>query len=171
MSPLLEQARLLVAERIPGTRKGSDEPAYIHSTRVSDALARFGFSEEVVIAGMLHDIVEDGATSFDDLRGFGFSERIIELVRLCTHDDMIEGGDRRWIKMMAGLIDADDTEAWAVKIADLTDNLKSSDTLPEDRRKFMRDAKAPFLLKLSWLKMGDTPIWQELKQAVSVKSS
>jgi (p)ppGpp synthase/HD superfamily hydrolase len=170
MSDLLEQARKLVAERIPGTRKGSDEPAYIHSTRVSDALARFGFSEDVVIAGMLHDIVEDGATSLDDLRGFGFSERIIELVRLCTHDDMIEGGDRRWIKMMAGLIDADDKDAWAIKIADLTDNVKSSDTLAEDRRLLMRQAKAPFLLRLSWHQMGETALWKELKQAVSAKS-
>lgn len=170
MSASLEQARLLVAERITGTRKGSDEPAYIHSTRVSDALARFGYSEEVVIAGMLHDIVEDGATSFDELRAFGFTERVIDLVRLCTHDDMIEGGDRRWIKMMAGLIDADDSEAWAVKIADLTDNLKSSHTLSADRQKFMREAKAPFLLRLSWLKLGDTPIWQELKRTVDAKS-
>jgi (p)ppGpp synthase/HD superfamily hydrolase len=154
MSVLLEQARKLVAERIPGTRKGSDEPAYIHSTRVSDALARFGFSEDVVIAGMLHDIVEDGETSLDDLRELGFSERVIELVRLCTHDDMVEGGDRRWVKMMAGLIDADDQEAWAIKIADLTDNLKSSDTLdPKIAAVFMREAKRPFLLRLATSEM------------------
>jgi (p)ppGpp synthase/HD superfamily hydrolase len=169
MSVLLEQARKLVAERIPGTRKGSDEPAYIHSTRVSDALARFGFSEEVVIAGMLHDIVEDGATSLEDLRTLGFSERVIDLVRLCTHDDMIEGGDRRWVKMMAALIDADDQEAWAIKIADLTDNLNSSDTLDPDRRRFMREAKGPFLLRLTSTMKG-SPVWEELKQTASAKS-
>ena len=115
MSSLLEKAKQLVEERIPGTRKGSDEPAYIHSTRVSASLARFGYSEEVIIAGMLHDIVEDGETSLQDLRSLGFSERIIDLVNLCTHDDMVEGGDARWIKMMAGLVDAKDKEAWAIK--------------------------------------------------------
>lgn len=171
MSDLLEKARELVAERIPGTRKGSDEPAYIHSTRVSDSLARFGYSEDVVIAGMLHDIVEDGGTSLDDLRELGFSSRTIGLVDLCTHDEEVEGGDRRWIKMMAGLIDADDKEAWAIKVADLTDNLKSSATLPADRQKFMREAKGPFLLRLSWHQVGDTPIWEALKQAVVSKSS
>ncbi|MCE9586238.1 HD domain-containing protein [Candidatus Uhrbacteria bacterium] len=166
MEDLLIRAKALVKERIPGTRKGSDEPAYIHSTRVSDALARFGFSEEVVIAGMLHDIVEDGDTSLDDLRGMGFSERIVNLVDLCTHDDMIEGGDARWVNMMAGLIDAKDKEAWSIKLADLTDNVKSSDTMPEDRRKFMLEAKAPFLLRLSWNEAGDTPVWNELERVL-----
>jgi (p)ppGpp synthase/HD superfamily hydrolase len=170
MSALIDKAKQLVEERIPGTRKGSDEPAYIHSIRVSDSLARFGYAEEVVLGGLLHDIVEDGDTSLDDLRKFGFSERVVRLVELCTHDEMIEGGDRRWVKMMANLIDADDEEAWAIKIADLTDNLKSSDTLDEDRRKFMREAKGPFLLRLSWNKMKDAPIWKELKKTVDAKS-
>lgn len=170
MSVLLEQARKLVAERIPGTRKGSQEPAYIHSTRVSDALARFGFSEDVVIAGMLHDIVEDGETSLDDLRELGFSKRTVELVRLCTHDDMVEGGDRRWVKMMAGLIDADDQEAWAIKFADLTDNLKSSHTLDQDRRRFMREVKGPLLLRLATPEMRTSPVWEELKKTVDAAS-
>lgn len=168
---LLDKAKTLVTERIPGTRKGSDEPAYIHSIRVSQALADFGYSEDVVIAGLLHDIVEDGATSLDELRQAGFNERVIELVRLCTHDDMIEGGDRRWIKMMAGLIDADDAEAWAIKIADITDNLKSSNTLPQDRRLFMYQAKAPFLLRLSWFKLADSSAWQALKKTVEQMAS
>jgi len=166
MSALLDKAKQLVEARIPGTRKGSDEPAYIHSIRVSDLLARFGFSENVIVAGMLHDIVEDSETTLDDLRKQGFSERIVELVRLCTHDDLVEGGDARWIKMMAGLVDANDKDAWAIKIADLTDNLQSSDTLPPDRQRFMREAKGPFLLRLSWHEMGETPIWEELKKTV-----
>ncbi len=166
MASLLEKAKALVIERIPGTRKGSDEPAYLHSIRVSESLTRFGFPKHVIIAGMLHDITEDGATPPEELRGMGFSDRIVELVRLCTHDDMIEGGDRRWVKMMARLIDAEDAEAWAIKIADLTDNLKSSGTLAEDRRRFMREAKAPFLLRLSWNTMGKMPVWKKLKSVL-----
>lgn len=166
MEDLLTRAKALVKQRIPGTRKGSDEPAYIHSTRVSDALARFGYSDEVVIAGMLHDIVEDGATTLENLRDFGFGERILDLVDLCTHDEEIEGGDARWVKMMAGLIDAKDKQAWAIKLADLTDNMKSSDTLTADRQKFMREAKGPFLLRLAYNEMGDTPVWEALKTVI-----
>jgi len=79
---------------------------------------------------------------------------------------MIEGGDARWVKMMAGLIDAADKEAWAIKLADLTDNLQTSDTMPKDRQRFMREAKAPFLLRLSWHEMGKTPIWEKLKETL-----
>ncbi|MCC7522320.1 HD domain-containing protein [Candidatus Uhrbacteria bacterium] len=166
MPDVFAQAEELVRTRIPGTRKGSDEPAYKHSLRVADTLKSHGYPDEVVLAGILHDIVEDGATSFDELLRLGFSERTVGLVRLCTHDDMIEGGDARWIKMMAGLVDARDPQAWAIKAADLNDNLKSSHTMPPDRARFMREAKGPFFLRLSFNEIGSEPVWKELKSTV-----
>lgn len=166
MQDLFQIAEELVRTRIPGTRKGSDEPAYIHSLRVADALKSHGYPDEVVLAGMLHDIVEDGATSLEELLRLGFSARTTDLVRLCTHDDLVEGGDARWVKMMAGLIDAHDRQAWAIKAADLNDNLKSSHTMPEDRARFMREAKGPFFLRLSFNEIGSDPVWKELKSTV-----
>ncbi len=165
MTDLNQQAEELVRTRIPGSRKGADEPADIQSLRFSDTLSRHGFSDEVCLAGLLHDIVEDGEISFDQLAAI-FPQRVVDLVRLCSHDDSIEGGDARWIKMMSHLIDARDAEAWSIKAADLLDNLKSSHTMTEDRRDFMRQAKAPFFLKLSWHVIGETPIWKELQETL-----
>lgn len=166
MEELFLKAEELVRTRIPGTRKGSEEPAYQHSLRVADTLKSHGYPDDVVLAGVLHDIVEDGATSFEELLRLGFSERTVDLVRLCTHDDMIEGGDARWIKMMAGLVDARDPQAWAIKAADLNDNLKSSHTMSPDRARFMREAKGPFFLRLSFNEIGSDPVWKELKSTV-----
>lgn len=163
MSTLFETAEHLVKTRILGTRKGSEEPAFQHSLRVAQKIRELGFPDEVILAAMLHDIIEDGATSADELASLGFSPRTVDLVKLCSHDDAIEGGDARWVKMMAGLIDARDAEAWSIKCADLNDNLQSSHLLSDDRRRFMREAKAPFLLRLSWHVIADTPIWSELK--------
>lgn len=164
---LFETAEILVRERIPGSRKGSDEPAYIHSLRVGEKIKKLGFNDDVVLAAMLHDIIEDGGVTADELSRYGFSHRTVQLVLLCSHDNEVEGGDARWIKMMANLIDARDAEAWSIKCADLIDNLKTSGTMPEDRKRLMREARGPFLIRLSYPQIAETPIWKELQSLVA----
>ncbi len=162
-----EQAQKLVIERIGGFRKGTtDIPNWIHSVHVQSALQRHGFSDEVVMAGLLHDIVEDGNTSLDDLRSMGFSSRVIALVDLCSHDQTVVGSEARWITMMARLIDAHDQDAWAIKIADITDNLRSCHTMPEDKQRFMRQVKGEIMLRLTKPLLGMHPLWQELQEQV-----
>lgn len=158
-------AESLVQSRIQGFRKGTtDVPNWTHSFHVRDALVKFGFPEEVCLAGLLHDIVEDGDVTFDELRTQGFSERVVHLVDLCSHDKSIPDGDGRWVKMLARLVDARDKDAWAIKIADITDNLRSCHTMSDERQKFMYETKGPLLLSLTWKLMGDTGVWQELKE-------
>ena len=72
---VLEQvAEQLVKTQISGVRKGTtDVPNWTHSSRVRDILRVHGFSDEVILAGLLHDIVEDGGVSLDELRKMGFS--------------------------------------------------------------------------------------------------
>ncbi len=47
-------------------------------------------TEDEVIVALLHDVVEDGDITFNDLRAFGFSQRIINALSLMTHDNAIE---------------------------------------------------------------------------------
>ena len=75
----LEKAAQLIQERIPGTRKGTLEPAYQHSIRVSNTLERLGFNSDIVLAGMLHDIVEDGNTSLSELGALGCNANVLHL--------------------------------------------------------------------------------------------
>ncbi len=112
---------------------------------VRDLLVEHGYGPEVCLAGLLHDIVEDGGVSLGELRAAGFGERVVELVDLCTHDASIEGNDARWIVMMARLVQAGDSDAWAIKVADLADNLRDSGTMEEGRRKWMWEVKRPMM--------------------------
>jgi len=137
----IEGARLralaeeLVQTRIPGMRKGTtDKAAYTHSFHVRDLLEEHGYGPEVCLAGLLHDIVEDGGVSLEELRAAGFSERVVRLVNLCSHDAAIEGTDARWVVMMARLVQVGDSDAWAIKVADLVDNLRDSGTMEVGRR-------------------------------------
>ncbi len=91
--------------------------------------------------GLLHDIVEDGGVPLEEFRAAGFSERVVRLVDLCSHDAAIEGTDARWVVMIARLVQAGDSDAWAIKVADLADNLRDSGTMEVGRREWVRDVK------------------------------
>lgn len=120
---MLPQARQLIQSRIQGTRKGSDSPAWLHSSRVSELLRDHGYDETLQLAGMLHDVVEDGDTSLEELRDMGYPGRVVELVDLVSHDPAITEKYPRWAAMMRRILDARDLDAFALKLADYTDNL------------------------------------------------
>lgn len=153
-------AHSLVKERIHGERKGlPDEMNYMHSVRVNEMVSSLHHGDdpdvEMFIAALLHDIIEDGNTSLEELVEMGFTRRIIELVYLCSHDTQIEDKTERWVLMMAKLAEARDEEAWCIKLVDISDNLKQSHGLTEENRKFMIGVKAPLMLRLTkWLDNG-----------------
>lgn len=99
--------------------------------------------------GILYDIVEDGGVPLEELCAAGFSERVVELVDLCSHDASIEGNDARWVVMMARLVQAGDSDAWAIKVADLVDNLRDSGTLEVGRREWMVNVKRVLMMRVA----------------------
>jgi (p)ppGpp synthase/HD superfamily hydrolase len=160
---LYDIALNLIQTRIPGFRKGTDVPAYSHSEHVYDILVKYGLAEEICLAGLLHDVIEDGDTSLDELTALGFSDRTVALVSLCTHDmTSSESGDARWVKMIARLIEANDRAAWLIKLADLFDNAQSADTMSPARARFNKEVKVPLLLSVTKEVAGDHGIWKEL---------
>ncbi len=150
-------ALALVQEKIKGTRKGlPGEHNYMHSIRVYEKVKELHHWDdpdfELFLAALLHDIVEDGDVSFEELVALGFTGRTIDLIHLCTHDRSIENKTERWTLMVAKLIEARDEEAWCIKLCDLADNLTQSQWLSEENRKFMIEVKAPMLLRLTeWM--------------------
>jgi (p)ppGpp synthase/HD superfamily hydrolase len=151
LNPLAE---VLVMNKIKGTRKGlPDEKNYKHSLRVQKLVMDCHHwddpDHDVFLAALLHDVIEDGGVTFDELRASGFSERTIELVQLCTHQLDVENKTERWVLMIAKLIEARDEDAWRIKLADLTDNLKQSRGLTVENRNFMVEVKAPLMLRLT----------------------
>lgn len=161
---LLSRAEQLVASRILGNRKGSDKPAYQHSFDVRDMLAAEGYDEEVCLSGLLHDILEDSDVTGEELKEMGCSPRVLELIGLCSHEDLIDGNDERWVCMMAGLVRANNTDAWAIKIADMVCNIADSGTMPEDRRHMLRFVKGRMLVSITEKVMAETVLWKRLEK-------
>ncbi|ASN07195.1 HD domain-containing protein [Virgibacillus necropolis] len=67
------------------TRKSSNVPYITHPIRVAEKLEGAGFSDAVVCAGYLHDVVEDTTYEIEDIEA-EFGSRVAELVAAHTED-------------------------------------------------------------------------------------
>lgn len=144
--PTPEQTIELLQKAILWNRTWKDIPLYKHSVRVYEALKDHGFSEEVQMAGLLHDIVEDSSYTFEQLKELWYSDRVIELVEFSTYDLELGEGPESWMKMMKRLIEKNDADARAVKIADFSDNLLECHHLPQINLQWYLFKKAPLFI-------------------------
>ena len=72
-------------------------------------------TEDTVIAALLHDVVEDTVYTFADLKQMGFSDTVLNALRLLTHDD-----DVPYMEYVREI--RNNPIAKAVKLADLAHN-------------------------------------------------
>ncbi|WP_080875433.1 HD domain-containing protein [Oceanobacillus timonensis] len=76
------------------TRKNSSEPYITHPIRVAERLEKEGFSDDLISAAYLHDVVEDTDISIEDIRN-QFGKRIATLVASHTEDKSQSWQDRK----------------------------------------------------------------------------
>lgn len=103
--------------------RNSWEEAYLHSRSVWEKLERYWFPEHIVIAWLLHDIVEDSSMTFEILQEMWYHEQILTLVDYVTHDDSIEDRTAKREAMMARCTEYDSPQVRAIKLADYWDNI------------------------------------------------
>lgn len=108
-------------------RKGTDIPYITHAVHVSVILLRHGFDEDVVIAGVLHDVVEDCGVAPQELEAF-FGAEVARLVEAVSERKRSDGGERSWeerkTEAIAHLRNGDSKIA-ALKGADALHNIHS----------------------------------------------
>lgn len=109
-------------------RKGSDTPYVEHPMAVALILDRSGYDEETVIAGLLHDLVEDTEVTLEQIRE-RFGDRVAEIVDHCSEVKLDASGVKRpWIDRkrdhLASAANAPES-ARAVILADKLHNLIS----------------------------------------------
>ena len=69
-NPRFEQALAFAAQAhaaVHQERKGTDFPYVAHPVRVAEILDRFECSEDVIVAGFLHDTIEDTDVTAEEL--------------------------------------------------------------------------------------------------------
>jgi (p)ppGpp synthase/HD superfamily hydrolase len=128
-SALYEEAlRLAARAHRDQMRKTGGVPYVTHPVHVSMILARYGFSEEVLAAALLHDVVEDQDVTLDEIEE-QFGAHVAEIVDVLTEQKLDGEGNRRpWEirkrEAVAHMRQASE-EAAAVKVADTIHNARS----------------------------------------------
>ena len=88
-NPRFEQALAFAAQAhaaVHQERKGTDFPYVAHPIRVAEILDRFGCSEDVIVAGFLHDTIEDTDVTAEEISA-AFGPRVAGLVTAVSEPD------------------------------------------------------------------------------------
>lgn len=106
-----KKAMKLAYEKHSGQFDRSGLPYIFHPFHLAEQMD----DEDSVIVALLHDVVEDTDTTFDDLESMGFSDRVIAAIKLLTRQDTTDYFE--YVKKISA-----DPIATMVKIADLKHN-------------------------------------------------
>ncbi len=108
-------------------RKASDVPYIAHLVHVSVILIRHGFDEDLAIAGLLHDAVEDQDVPLADI-DTQFGSRVATIVAALTEHKRAGGVERPWEarkQEMLHQLRRANNDAIAVKAADTLHSVRT----------------------------------------------
>ncbi|MBV5335051.1 MAG: HD domain-containing protein, partial [Sulfuricurvum sp.] len=91
-SALLEQAFLLASTAHKGQCRKSGEPYIVHPILVASIVAELTGDEAMVIAALLHDVVEDTVITIEEI-GLDYGADVAHLVEGLTKIDMIRDAE------------------------------------------------------------------------------
>jgi (p)ppGpp synthase/HD superfamily hydrolase len=161
-------------------RKGTPVPYITHVVQVAHLLERHGFDEDLVIAGLLHDVVEDTPVTLETLRD-AFGERVARLVEAVTERKQEGGAERPWEARKAeGLerLRAGGPDVAALKAADALHNAQTTaaDVLEGGPAVWARFKRGPEptlwyyaeIVRAVRASLGDHPLALELAEAVDM---
>ena len=152
--------------------KKTPTPYIQHCFMVGYILEKAGFEDDVVAAGILHDVLEDTKSTQEDLRT-NFGDRITELVNSVTEQDKSLAWEERKMRYLQRLEEVSD-EAKAIATADKIHNISSMISALEEgidvwslfkrgeRAQIMRFRKLLSLLQRKW----NHPLVSELSNKI-----
>lgn len=104
-------------------RKGTKIPYIIHPIGVAKILIENGCSEETIVAGILHDTVEDTHISLEDIKR-QFGEKVERLVEGASEPDKSDAWENRKQSTIDKIKDATE-ELLMIECADKLDNIRA----------------------------------------------
>ncbi len=135
---LVQKAYVYAASAHAGQTRLSGEPYLSHPLAVAHTLAELGFDEATVVAGLLHDTVEDTKATIEELDE-AFGEEIADIVDGVTKISLIpfdskEDAQAENIRKMI-LAMSHDIRVLMVKLADRIHNMRTLDFQKSHKQK------------------------------------
>lgn len=146
-------------------RKGTDAPYVTHLENVGRLLSTAGCNTDTVVAGILHDIVEDTPTTFDEVQQ-RFGKQVMELVAAASEQDKSLSWKQRKEIYLRMLENAPVAQLF-VPCADKLDNISFLLIMLRERgREYLSNFNAPEC-ELAWFYLSAAEIFAtRLKKSV-----
>ncbi len=134
---LVEKAYEFSRKAHEGQKRYSGEPYFVHPSATAKTLAEYGMDATTVAAGLLHDAVEDGRITREEMEK-EFGKELLFIVegvtKLGTHK--YRGAERHAESLRRLLVaTASDIRVLIVKLADRKHNMETLEYVPEHKRR------------------------------------
>ena len=135
---LIKKAYYIAYQAHDGQKRKSGEDYIIHPVEVAIILANYGMDTETIVAGLLHDVVEDTDVTIEEIRK-NFNNEVAKLVNgvtkiskiaCVTKEDKKTENIRKMIVAMA-----EDIRVIIIKLADRLHNIRTIEYLREQKRR------------------------------------
>jgi GTP pyrophosphokinase len=134
---VLQKAYIFAARAHKGQVRRSGEPYLSHPLEVADLLADMGLDRTALVAGLLHDVLEDTEVTAAEIKE-AFGKEVAALVEGVTKIGRVQGAppEARQAETIRKIILAmtDDLRVIFIKLADRVHNLKTLAHLEEAKR-------------------------------------
>ena len=142
-SERIKRAVSMAKKAHDGQFRKTGEPYIVHPLAVKKILEEWGMDEDTIIAGILHDTVEDTNLTLDDIKR-EFGDSVAFLVDGVTKLSTARNGMRdidtylpetkdNFLRLLIAL--GDDIRVLIIKLADRLHNLRTLSALPPDKQK------------------------------------
>lgn len=140
----------------------TSKPVILHSIRVGLYLYELGYGKEIILGGVLHDLLEDSAIELTDLQK-EFGEEVAKLVQATSFNEDLEDKKERYFQTFERCSKLGKS-ALVIKAADLYDN-SFYHHLVEDGKlaRWLLWKLNHFLTNTRSLLEGEA-VWKELKE-------
>lgn len=142
-SPRISQAIKIATLAHTDQTRASGEPFISHPLAVAKILEEWGMDEDTIVAGVLHDVIEDTSLTLEDVKA-SFGESVAFLVDGVTKLSVARSGMKdintylprtkdNFLRLIIAL--GSDIRVLIIKLADRLHNLRTLSALPPDRQK------------------------------------
>ncbi len=120
-----------------GQKRESGEPFFTHVLTTAETLKEWGLDDTSIVAGLLHDTVEDTSVTLQDIRK-EFGDAVAFLVDGATKLHKLRySGTQKQMENLRKMILAlsEDLRVIFIKLADRIHNMRTLDALPKEKQK------------------------------------